>query len=164
MSLDVGAEHCRAIGRVVIEFQALEVEVSAAIWSLLNPNSWEPGKRVTSALSFRDQLNLLERLYQLEWGKNPPTQERLDAFGTFLQRARAVNDERNQIVHSYWIADNGRDVATRYKFRKSGKWVETGVDLSVAQIDNLADRISYLGGEFAVFAEAELLRVEGGDA
>ena len=109
----ISREFLAAIGAVTVEFANLENDLEQAIWSLLVGTSLEHqalGRIVTSDLSFRRKLDLFEALLK----HRAPKRDNAD-LRKLRNRLLAVEQERNNIVHSTWGTAAANDMITRIK-------------------------------------------------
>ena len=104
----------RAIGRVVVAFQLLELWVAEALGSALGMKAKDDRHLVSAAMSYRQKVDLLFELY----ARHGPPNRKVDVDVT--KRAMIVAEEfRNRVVHSVW-AVRGED---------SKRWVRTKASL-----------------------------------
>lgn len=87
----------RAIGRVVVQFQLLELWVAEALSSKLSMKSENDRHLVSAAMSYRQKVDLLFELYARH---GQPS----SSFNHVIAKKALVTAEefRNRIVHSLW--------------------------------------------------------------
>ncbi|WP_306604717.1 hypothetical protein [Azonexus sp.] len=87
----------RAIGRVVVQFQLLELWVAEALSSKLSMTSETDRHLISAAMSYRQKVDLLFELYARH---GQPS----SSFNQVIAKKALVTAEefRNRIVHSLW--------------------------------------------------------------
>ena len=130
-----------ALGKVCVEFQALETDFKDAVGELIDPLDYRLGLIIASQLPFKGVLDLFQALFYYRL-KNPDLQKKL---GTFLGQCKAAEDRRNQIIHSNWIPDDmeGKG-ALRVKHSARGELKSTAEPLSQADLEAVANEFSNL--------------------
>src|SRR3989344_6406300 len=103
-------DHLKALGRVVVNFNSLEVFLNFLIWILIGPDL-KTGKIITSEVSFKGKITLLASLYRI---KIKDIKKDSDVNG-LIKRLIKAEDERNKVIHSSWVIDEKNTRITRYK-------------------------------------------------
>jgi len=89
--------HVRAIGRLVVNFNALEHTVHRLAWTLLNAQDDRPGQIVTDRLEASKLEEMVKALIHHSI-KDQSLGDRVDAL---LARMPAARSRRNEFVHSF---------------------------------------------------------------
>ena len=114
-------EFLKALGRVCVNFQALEMDIAWLVWILNNPDT-TLGQIMTSQVSFKALLAVSSSLFRYRV-TNDSLGERL---AELLKRASDVEQRRNTLINSIWFADDSgassalsskRDKSTALEFR-----------------------------------------------
>lgn len=98
----ISDEHLKELGRVVLHFAGLEHLVDSLNSRLVNRGD-DIGDIIGAQLSFKNKLNLLDALIR----DRVDDAGVLDSLKKSVGRAIAAEEERNRIIHSDWIADEG---------------------------------------------------------
>ncbi len=138
---DLHLTYYEALGRVVVDFQALEEGITFSLLRLTRPQLTEDifDKAyflALSELSFKSRLKLLRNLIEkatvndyLFSGNQSPS-ERAALFEELLrqlketsQKCEGLEDKRNQLIHSVWRPSESEPdrTALRYKVRVQAK-------------------------------------------
>lgn len=104
----------RAIGRVVVAFQLLELWVAEALAQQLNMNAIEDRHLVSAAMSYKQKVDLLFELY-----RRHGTPSALLSPDVAKRAMCAAEQFRNRVVHSVWAISGSKD----------SKWVRTKASL-----------------------------------
>jgi hypothetical protein len=135
-----------AIGKVCVEFQRLETLLKVAIGDLVDPPDHRLGMIVTAQLSFKAILDLFGALFEHRF--NDPAQQK--KLRKFLDRCKAAEDRRNQVIHSHWEPDSyGGQGAVRRKSTARGKLKTEQQILSQADLQDQANELAALRGIFS---------------
>ena len=144
----------RAIGRISAYSNGLELYISALIWCLIGAGQ-QVGEIVTSELSFRNLLALLSSLYRFRKTK----QEDIEKLDSLLKRASALEEQRNQVVHSTWAINmSDPNSLSRYKVtakQKSGL-KHTVEEKTIEELNHIADEMVSLMKTFSEITIEEL--------
>ena len=140
---------------MVINFQSLEFDVARLSWIMRGQNEYDAQLK-TAGMRFTDLCDLLSTLFH-DQVKVPPF---VGQFDDLISRIRAVNKDRNRIVHSWWFTDDLSE-ASRLKTAKNGQ-----DDSEVLDVNALAFSIHLLIEDFGKFVdelyEAKLIRKKPG--
>ena len=127
-----------AIGAVTVQFAVLENHLEMAIWTLLvgtNMSDQPTGRIVTSELSFQKSVHLFAALHRHRFPG-----EREEQLKSLCKKLRQIEDERNVIAHSTWLAgEEGKIV--RFKSTAKGVLKAKFEHLSLADTKAIATRI-----------------------
>lgn len=107
-----------SIGRVVVAFQLLELWIAEALASALQMSAQDDRYLVSSAMSYRQKVELLCELYRRH---HEPSRHTVDL--SILKRAFLAAEEfRNRTVHSVWSvhSEPRRWVRTKASLRGRG--------------------------------------------
>lgn len=135
------------LGKVVANFNILEVLLDFTIWLLLFGNSskeQKTGQIVTAELSFKEKIALLSSLYQHRF----PDKKPFETLNNMRKKLGKANSKRNCLLHSAYLP-SGRRVATRAK-EKAGLIFESE-NMSVEKIEKTADFISEVTSDIVSF-------------
>lgn len=147
----VDEQRTRELGRVVVNFQALETFLAFHTWYLI-PTDQKTGAIITSLLSFDRLLTVFHLLMKEKVGHVPTLSEELE---TVSRRAAELEQQRNTLMHSAWASDESGNVR-RLKWtasRRKGLVTHTP-ETSVEEIRRIADDLGKIGSRLGVFAEA----------
>ena len=137
-----------AIGRVCVEYSLLEMQLEAAIWSVLvgtKLTEQAAGRIVTSELSFQKSLHLYQALYRHRFPDRDDTE-----LGKVCAQAGRAEAERNVVIHStWWQAEEGK--VMRAKTTAKGKLKTTFEKLSASDVTEIAKRLHQAAEEVMNF-------------
>jgi hypothetical protein len=91
-------EHYKAVGRIVVEFSAVEFFMSFYV-SILLDKELVTGKLIALGLNFRELQRLLKRLF-FHREKDADIQSQLNSLLKTLDDL--YGNERNRVVHDFW--------------------------------------------------------------
>jgi hypothetical protein len=137
------------VGLVAVNFSFLEMYVTSFLWGLLSDDS-EISQMITSQLSFRKLLDLLDNLFRHKV-KDVKCIQKME---TLITAARKAEEDRNKIMHSMWMSkDPSGNELQRIKFSfKSGKAKVNKDDILIADgIKNIANEIGNTAVGFSTF-------------
>ena len=103
-----------ALGKVGADFAMLENQVAFLTWSLISQDQ-RLGQIITAELSFRALRALLSSIFR----HRVQDTALIDELEKLLDRAAAVEERRNIVVHSSWGA--GESAATRTRIKMTGR-------------------------------------------
>jgi hypothetical protein len=122
-------EYVQALGRVVGNAAAMEVELAFSIWRLLGVDQLR-GQAVTTKQSARKLIHMLSTLCH----QRLPS-ERLTQIENLIRQARALSDRRNRLLHNPFLED-GTQLTIR---TRKGRVVYENPGTNVETINALAD-------------------------
>ena len=139
-------EILRALGRVVINFQYLDMRLSATAARLIS-NDPEVGNMAIFQLSFGKKCDLIESLFLHIFGKLDSAKQ----FQEIIKEIGLVEQERNKVFHSAWAIEKetGETFRVKADLRKGKGLVVATPTVAAEDIDSLADEISRISIEFA---------------
>lgn len=114
-----------AIGRVVVNFQQMELWLAEALTSVLELHVLEDRHLVSSSMSFRQKVDLLAVLYERKKVRCPSANIELVKKALY-----AAEEFRNRVVHSLWAVDQGEWVQIKASLRS-----KSGFDLMTNSVD-----------------------------
>ena len=143
------------IGRVTVRWAELEDALGMLITSLLN-DFQRYTRIVATELSYSGLTNLIVSLYLERHGED----DDLQALRQLLARADAVEQQRNQIVHSTWRSAGAPYIVTRIKTTAKRKH---GPKTTVENYDadcfrRVSDEIANVTRDVAAFARSLIER------
>jgi hypothetical protein len=129
------------IGRLVVDFAALESSIAIAIWNLLNIDG-SKGEIITSEMSFKNMLALFSSLFMHKTSDRAA----LDEMKVLISQATGVEIKRNRIVHSSWgmrVWRDGRETVVRMKTTaKISKGLKRqNEELTVEDLEQMIDEV-----------------------
>jgi hypothetical protein len=139
-------EHLRAIGAVIVNWNALEIvlEILALGFYQIPLNR---GLIFTANLSFQNKLTVL-RIAGAHGAISDEQQKR--SFISFLERIEQAHNKRNAIVHGQWAGGKVQGLAKRMALRVRGRKLSTAVEqIPLAEIEAIATEFLELHGELA---------------
>lgn len=138
----------REIGDITVSFAMLESQIQSLTGWLFPSNDRIP-KIVSSLMSFKNALSLLEGVYLERLGKG----SQYDRLVTLLIRARKIEEIRNQITHSVWgAADAGKSVTRIKATCKERKGLQYKFEhMTTEEFQKIAAEIKILAGDFLDF-------------
>lgn len=129
-----------AIGRIAINFNDLEKELSSVIAYLLQSGE-DIGRIVTADLSFGNKVNLMSALSLARLSGADDT-EQLQALSRLCRRAEEL---RNRILHSSWLSASLPEFTERIKLSSKGRkgFSQKRELMTSAELMDIADFIAY---------------------
>ena len=139
-----------ALGRLAVNFSELEDALAEAIASLLRADKGA-SDIVTSGLSFRRKLDLLNSLYRRD------QRDDLDQFRELVALCGKAEDLRNRIIHSSWVYLRQLNLIRRRKASVRGNrgYTVDTEDVTASEILDVADYIAYAAEMVESFFEIE---------
>jgi hypothetical protein len=139
-------QHYAAIGKVAANWSALELIVDSACWELAGVGD-EPGVCLTSQVAgIQRKLDALTALLRLR--EKPEVL--IKDINKFSDRARALAERRNRVVHDPW--QHGGSLGTPHRVEASArkKLVFKSVPMPTDEVVALVDEIWNLTDRFTV--------------
>jgi hypothetical protein len=148
----VGApdEFNAVIGRICINFSALEETLSKCIIKILGQSS-DVGNILTSELSFRNKVGLFFSLYfklRDKFDFNEFENFELEYFKLLIKALNKAEDLRNQVIHSSFAIDRSGANSKIFRSKITSKQ-KTGLKIineetNVIKLFNIADYMVYV--------------------
>ena len=131
----------QSIGETIIFFEHLDEQLSAAI-SFLMGRGDEIGQIITAELSFKAKVNLLATLF----GHERPNSDYRNNLRELSNACLAIEEKRNQVVHSKWRHEfNGsRMTRSKYTARHKHGLQRISEEFTPAQVQAIAFHCGYL--------------------
>jgi hypothetical protein len=129
----------KALGRVWVNFQTLEMDIAFLIWIMISPDT-SIGQVVTSQLSFKRLCAVSYSMFRHRFENDHSSSvQRLEAL---LKESCAIEEERNALIHSIWFFDQ-QGTFSRVKFKAGLKHGFKTQDekKNAAQLNDFAERI-----------------------
>jgi len=144
----IPSEQLVHIGDMTVSFAHLEFQMKTMFVVLVNQSA-RIGNILGSYLSFRNLRAALGSLYRERFGEDTLYME----LKELLAEAGRLEEERNQITHSLWIAGETPSTITRHKVTAYGKagFKPEFKQYSDGDLSDLVQRIQDLGGRFVDF-------------
>jgi hypothetical protein len=138
--MPLNEEQLKALGRVCVTFQAIEVRLAFVTWSLIS-NEQAVGRIITPLLSFAKLCDLASMLISHRFPGTPLA----DELHQIIRRVSELEQERNTLIHSAWAyrADRPEVEGERVKItvkRYRGVRVDC-CETPAAQINGIADQM-----------------------
>jgi hypothetical protein len=121
------------IGRIVVQFQPIELWLSEALASQIGMKALDDRFTVIAAMSYRQKVDLLFALV--------PRTEKTIPSGDFGLARRALNvaeEYRNTVVHSVWSVANGTWVRSKSTLRTKAGFSLKHVEVDIDQMEAAA--------------------------
>ena len=134
------------LGRICINFQALEVHICVLTWNLIGEDQLV-GRVVTSNMSFSRICDTLIGLSKYRFGKDASATTTIEGL---VKRASQLEQKRNTFIHSYWTTDDSSGSVGRVKFSvtRNNGLKESHPDVDVQELREIADETAKLSKEF----------------
>jgi hypothetical protein len=141
--------HLRAIGAVVVNWQAIEMVMELTILGLYEISP-DRGLVISSNLSFQNKLTILQILAL----RGAVTDKgEANNLTDILKRVEAASRERNRIVHGLWGPSDVQGIASLKAIRVRGRRL-TAVDekVSLSDVEDVARSLLDLRFELSALA------------
>ena len=125
------------IGRIVVNFQQVELWLSEALSSVLSLKSLEDRHTILSAMSFKQKVNLMAELYP---------RKNTHAYGVemkLIKKALNTAEEfRNRIVHSIWAVEvPGKWVRVKGNIKGKNGFNKVTIAANIPHLEAAADAL-----------------------
>ena len=138
MQHQVGSGHLEAIGDITVSFAMLEAVLQGLVHTLLGTRL-ATAQTVTAELSFKGLRTLAASLWIERFGKADAVT--VD-FLKLMARVRAVEENRNQVTHSLWAANDAGLIVRIKHTAKETRGLEMKFDqVTAADLGKLAVEI-----------------------
>jgi hypothetical protein len=143
-------DELRAIGRISVNFNALENVISAVVWTFVGPDPML-GVLLTAGESFDRLLSKFKQLAHYRLSEP----QHLDLISGWLPKVRSVQQQRNRILHSAWLEPKDRSTGiVAYKITVRGIDMDHNLHpYSARELDEIADHIDAVRQEFTTIIE-----------
>lgn len=134
-----------AVGRIAMNFAALEDEISSGITYLLRTTP-EKGLLITGEMSYRAKVNVMASLMRMEYKTGTLTDPIPEEdFNDLLYMCQKSEELRNRLLHSSWVYDHAKKEVRRRKLSaKTNKgFVHDEEPLTPGQVLDIADYVIY---------------------
>ncbi|MCK1390108.1 hypothetical protein [Bradyrhizobium sp. 1] len=149
--------HLRAIGAVVVNWQAIEMVMELVILGLYEITP-DRGLVITSNLSFPNKLTILQIL---ALRGAIPDEGDSDKLVDILKRIEAGSKDRNKIVHGLWSSSPVQGLAERKAIRVRGRRLSAVTEkVPLSEIEVIARNLLELRFELSELAVRLGLRPE----
>lgn len=149
--------HLRAIGAVVVNWQAIELVMELVMLGLYEITP-DRGLVITSNLSFQNKLTILQILALR--GAIPDKAE-ADNLTDILKRIEAGGKDRNKIVHGLWSSSPVQGLAERKAIRVRGRRLSAVTEkVPLSEVEDIARKLLDLRFELSELAVRLGLRPE----
>lgn len=143
----IDKRHLTPLGRVIAEYNVLELAALMFIRTLLNTDEGA-AEIVVQRLSARQRLELLKDLHQLRVKDDTKAK----AFEKVWKRALFVTEKRNQFAHSLYIA---RPLDPKFTKKNIGLHPNAA---SPAEMENVAAEVAAVRNELMEMALADMFK------
>ena len=136
------------IGDITVSFALLEKSIQILIGSLINEHQ-RIGQIITAELAFKNLRALAISLYKDRYGEDTD----FDRLKELMKCASKAEEERNQIMHSFWVTGDTVDTRTRVKTTAKEKdgFIFHFVKVSESDLEEIAIKLKTLAEEIQVF-------------
>lgn len=148
----------KALGRIVVNFNSLEIHLSFFIWLLLGKENMNTGKIVTCEAPYKTKVGIFSSLFKLKFGKFGKGSK----IAALIRRLNRAEEDRNKTLHSNWLSGQDSSIVTRYKISakiKSGLRDEFE-DVNEKDVNEIADSILTTVKEMAGLI-SDFIRISG---
>ncbi len=144
-------QHLRALGRVAVNFQALEMWITFWVIQLVGPDQ-KVGQMVTVQLPYGKLCVLASSLFNYRFVGTPFALE----FEALIKQSLKLEEQRNQLFHSAWMTDDASGEISRLKRTlKLGKELAyNSPAMNPDEIDELADKMNQVATELCQLLNA----------
>ena len=127
------------LGALTVEFESLEMEVRFFIWRLANPREQIIGRAITAGMSSSALVNLLSALFHVRTKKT----DLLKRLNRIIIQLESVREERNQIIHSYWVnrSESESALTIRHTISKKHGLIEHGKNITPDMVEELIKKV-----------------------
>ena len=115
LPLTIAPALLEALGRLVTEFNALELWVSLETWALLGCDQ-EACQLVTAKLQFNAKVELFRDLFHHRVSDT----KRVAAINKMVERLQKAGATRNELVHGMWSVSNAAGESLTVNMRRKG--------------------------------------------
>ena len=138
----------RALGRVVVNFAAVEMHLTFLTGELITQDQ-PVAQIVSSEMNFK---TLRAALKSIVHAKLPQDKAVLDRLDDLLGQAKHAEDLRNQLMHCFWL-DDGQGGMGRFKMTaKEDKGLKhTTAPITAKDINDVADKLKKVGEDIGRF-------------
>lgn len=138
--------YLRAIGRLIVNFNALEHSLRRLAWILVDPRDDRPGQIATDGL----ELSRLEQLVKPLFLHRVRLEALQTEVASLLDQIAAVRGRRNKFAHGFWrVPNNATDLsqisAAKPPTRSKEEYAEIEGSNDPAAIENVATEVYQLG-------------------
>lgn len=135
--------HVKAIGNIAVSFALLETQLADTL-RLLIGTTQPIGQMVAVQLAFKRMVDLFGSLIR-ERFRSP---DELAEYSPLIGQLHQAEEERNIIMHSFWVAGDSQETITRVKTTATSSQglrhqFET---MRVEDLDNIAKTLLHLTG------------------
>ena len=150
-----------ALGELVVAFSQLEASLHDSIW-FLSGSSDQSATILTHGMSYRVLIDKFCALYSIRWPGSPDAKAILDFGGTL----GALGEERNTMIHSFWLVDHssGYNQRVRRSVHRLRGLSDKVTNVTPEQIAALTDRIEQADNKLIEFVMRFLRQAGQGTA
>lgn len=132
----VSEEHLKHIGDITVSFSLLESQLKFLIAGLIH--QWCTTQIVTAQLPFRNIRAVLISLYIEQYGKD----DDFKILRKYIIQCAKIEDRRNQITHSSWLAGDNASIVSRMKANAGEKygWQVQYTDETVQSLQDFSNK------------------------
>ena len=128
-------DQLRAIGRISVAINELDVLMNVFAWALINPDDLEIGRLALEKDQFSRVLEKLRRLAEHVLSDDPGLLTRVKQWA---DHAGQVQRRRSEVLHALWVLDQPTGTMVGWLNRKEIQ----EIDASVGRLNGLADDIT----------------------
>ena len=144
------------IGRITMNFQALEQVVSMAVWKAIGDEEIV-GEILTAEMSFRNRVNAFQSLsiYRIE-EETHSDKGRLAELNVIVKEAGSIEETRNRYIHSLWTIAEPDGGLERIKVTAKKRHTVQQEQVTEEQFSELSARIRRLIHRIGAFSDLTL--------
>ncbi|MGH2569521.1 MAG: hypothetical protein ACRDGA_14380 [Bacteroidota bacterium] len=151
-------KHYKIVGKVTIEFSAIEYFLTYFVSELISPNAALPATLALKKLNLANILEIAPSIFQLQEA-NSETRAIFERIVSDINRLRI---KRNDVIHSMWNYDyvNQRVSYTRLTTSKQKRVQFRNEAFSLEDLTNLSSEVSAVYHQLLDFIQAWLYGVQ----
>ncbi len=138
-------EHLKAIGRITVEAAHTEAHLEYVIGNVLGLET-DRIRAITVPLSMNQRLNLI---YGLTLPYLSPSER--TTFGNIIGELRAANNDRNDVIHAYWMDAPTGAIATKRTYDRGKVRFRWRADMTPNHLNKIAERLYTSWGKLVSF-------------
>jgi hypothetical protein len=142
-----------SLGKMISAFNLLETVFKEALLTMLVSINRDVAVAVSrERRTFRPLIEIVQQLFAI----HVKDEAKRDSFKNLCKRAQSLNDQRNTLLHSFWVVDGHNSEghnAQRWKDdgKKTGR--DAWVDVSSADLETLTRSIWVTGREVEIWMD-----------
>jgi hypothetical protein len=144
----VPEEHLKHIGDITVSFSVLEETLKFFLWEFIT-GDYRNVEIITANMPFSDIRPLAIGLYKQRYGED----DNFKILQKYINQCAKIEERRNQITHSVWLAGRDATSVTRMKatLRTKKGWQVKFSDETVQGLQDFANEIKSLAVQIHEF-------------